>query len=220
MHSLLDHSEKCMELPSRHTATHPHKALPDTALEEPQVGIPASLILDRHEQFPMAKIGANNGKNNLRDAVFRYIPGSVSAGCQRLPPSSTKVSTEKEYSAAFIQKSSKADIVSMVDKPKRELIGLKNSLVDIPTAMEVVDVTLKFLQFLYIHLLMSEVIKMWSMEPQARASQAANLPRHLLPDPNNHTEGFNTIFKTYDFAPVKLRGLRVRVNLCMYAASP
>ncbi|RKO88465.1 hypothetical protein BDK51DRAFT_45950 [Blyttiomyces helicus] len=57
-----------------------------------------------------------------------------------------------------------------------------------------------------------DILALWSAESRVRASQAASIPRHLLSNTNNHTEGFNSFFKTYGLRPVKLNGLHIRVD--------
>ncbi|RKO87950.1 hypothetical protein BDK51DRAFT_37579 [Blyttiomyces helicus] len=94
-----------------------------------------------------------------------------------------------------------ADIVQMPKKLRAELKLLKTSALifgtaPTPTVLRVVEGGINFMHYLSTHWLCIDMLSMWSAESQERGSQAASLPCRLLPNTNNHTEGFNSSFKT------------------------
>ncbi|RKO83507.1 hypothetical protein BDK51DRAFT_29388, partial [Blyttiomyces helicus] len=105
-----------------------------------------------------------------------------------------------------------ADIVPMATKMKVELRVLKSSKHRTADGIRIVKGGINFMRSLFRHWLWIDILSMLSAESRVRASQAASIPSHLLPCRNNHTKGFNSLFKTYRLGLVKLNGLLVRVD--------
>ncbi|RKO94312.1 hypothetical protein BDK51DRAFT_42160 [Blyttiomyces helicus] len=82
-----------------------------------------------------------------------------------------------------------------------------------PPVLRVVEGGVNFMPYLFKHWLRLNVLLMWLAQFREQASHAANVPCRVLPNTNNHTEGFNSTFQTYGLAAVKLNGRRIRVDV-------